>query len=68
MSALPIDRVPPEIVTPLEATSLRALAYRPIEWCACFDGMCRCEVVNGRTRTGAHCKAHAGANLQEDAS
>ena len=25
--------------------------------CGCFDGMCRCQVVDGRTTTGAHCKA-----------
>lgn len=25
--------------------------------CSCFDGMCRCEVVAGRTSSGLHCKA-----------
>jgi len=46
-----------------------ALAYTgpaPIAWCACFDGMCRCEVVAGRTSTGARCKASTGPNLRED--
>lgn len=25
--------------------------------CSCFAGMCRCEVVDGRTPSGLHCKA-----------
>lgn len=30
----------------------------PIAMCCCFNGTCRCEVVDGRTVTGARCRAH----------
>jgi hypothetical protein len=38
------------------ATELPLIAARPV--CACFDGMCRCEVIDGVTANGSRCKAH----------
>jgi hypothetical protein len=43
-------------VVGIAATHPRALA-RP-RFCACSDGRCCVEVIDGRTHTGAHCKAH----------
>ena len=65
---LPIGDDFPELphATPAVGAVLRQVAAAQV--CACFDGLCRCEVVDGRTATGAHCKAHLAPSLGEDAS
>jgi hypothetical protein len=53
------------LATPAVEDVLRRAAPRE---CACFDGMCRCEVINGRTSTGARCRAHLADTLTADGS
>lgn len=53
------------LATPAVEEVLRRAAPRE---CACFDGMCRCDVVNGRTSTGARCKAHLAETLAADSA
>jgi hypothetical protein len=45
----------------IAATHPRALE-RP-RYCACSDGRCCVPVVDGRTSSGAHCKAHLADTL-----
>lgn len=62
------DRLPPfdgVEDAQMAANEPRVVRIQSIPMCACFSGLCRCEVIDGRTATGQRCKAflqdHIGA-------